>query len=105
MLSITVQERGNDMHVAVPNWAGLFITLFISPFSAQFYNILNTSPFPPHIKTTLSSVIMATATDIILKSNVNMEFTPDIINMAAVKLQPTFVSSVNSQILHLFFMY
>ena len=26
-----------------------------------------------------------------------------VINMAAVKLQPAFVSSVNSQILHLFF--
>jgi hypothetical protein len=48
-------------------------------------------------------VITATATDIIMKSNAKTEFTPDTINMAAMKLQPTFVSSVNSQILYLFF--
>jgi len=48
-------------------------------------------------------VITVTATDIIMKSDVKTEFTPDVINMAAMKVQQTFVSSVNSEILYLIF--
>jgi len=38
-----------------------------------------------------------------MKSDVKTEFTPDVINMAAMKVQQTFVSSVNSEILYLIF--
>lgn len=48
-------------------------------------------------------MITVTATDIIMKSDVKTEFTPDVINMAAMKVQQTFVSSVNSEILYLIF--
>jgi hypothetical protein len=38
-----------------------------------------------------------------MKSNVKTDFTPDVINMAAMKLQQTFVSFANSKILYLIF--
>jgi hypothetical protein len=79
MLSITVQERGHDMHVAVQNWAGLFVTLFISLFSAQFCTILKYFSFPTTHKNNTIISDNSTATDVVMKSNVETEFTPDIL--------------------------